>query len=1115
MKKKFLALVMTLAMVLSLVPVTALATDGDEEETSPAGSTIYVDANSTKDGEGDGSQDNPYKNLVTAVNKATSGDTIILGKGNYTLYGIPSAGTTKGKDLTFIGQGADETGWNIGAEVPDPAHFGTEYNGDYSFDGAGTVTFQNMTLRSGTVDFLGFIRANKTVVENCTINGKTFYWGYQSAEFRNTTFNCPQGDYALWTYSSPVMTFDGCKFNSSGKVINVYTDYGAGKNDITVNFKDCTVNNSNSGILSKQVLNINDSNMGNFKYRLNISGDIMVSNVKCDEVTCSRLFGFGGKTGNNSGRLVVNIEGKTVWENGERVGSHSQDFATGSYDNGNADGKKNQYTEGYKDNAFTTTESDWTLDPKDGKMHRTVTKTCNYCGDEEVTQETKEPTPVEPDDPNAPVWQTSKSKKATNLNGNYESKVTLSLPSAQENLVTDVVFVLDESSCTEQVQKSVNSMLEQLYSHIQNTGAKIKIGAVQFRGSVRQLNLTELNEKTKNSVTEFMSTKPDVKGSNMNAGLLAAQKMLKADIGVDDGRKYVILVSDGITYIWDDENTENQENYGVNSVNQDSTEPMLANPQSWDIKYYAKYIPTDWATHFSKIQPLLDKTIQEKASIYIRDVDISSNPYITYEEKDVYASTVDIALYKSYEAYQALASKYHTYSVCAGNEDEMKVLPWGPSFMEYLANGEEVSFEEIQNEIIYLLDNGSYVTDYMGYVEGDYNFDFINDASKLTITVGRGESKETLKAEKIGENCYGFGPMAIAQTLEEGTPEIRAYQYVLDYVPGEKKGDEHFVWHINVPVSNFDPVALTYSVKLVNPKSASGTYGQYDADGSKKYSGLYTNNSATLYPKDSNKNWGIPENFLKPTVSYTVSSGSGGSHKPTVTIPDDVPTGLNGKDHYAYVVGYPDGMVYPQKNITRAEVATIFFRLLEDETREANMTKSNGYNDMKDGAWYTCAVSTLSKMGIIKGYEDGSFKPDASISRAEFAAIAARFDPDGDKTPATFSDVSSHWAKDEISIAANHGWIKGYEDGSFKPDQKITRAETMTLVNRVLKRLPETKDDLHKDMKTWPDNQNESAWFYLAVQEATNSHYQKLKKDGTHETWESMRETRDWAALEK
>ena len=311
---------------------------------------------------------------------------------------------------------------------------------------------------------------------------------------------------------------------------------------------------------------------------------------------------------------------------------------------------------------------------------------------------------------------------------------------------------------------------------------------------------------------------------------------------------------------------------------------------------------------------------------------------------------------------------------------------------------------------------------------------------------------------------------------------------------------------------------------LVNKGTVKASGSIAEATGSRNYfsnwtdkTGKQVGNSATLEARTIDAKGGDVYIFTA-NFGRSSGSGSGGSNRPkppVVEIPDDVPTGLNGKDHYAYVVGYPDGMVYPQKNITRAEVATIFFRLLTDETREANMTKSNSYNDMKDGAWYTCAVSTLSKMGIIKGYEDGSFKPDASISRAEFAAIAARFDPDGDKTPATFSDVSSHWAKDEISIAANHGWIKGYEDGSFKPDQKITRAETMTLVNRVLKRLPETKDDLHKDMKTWPDNQNESAWFYLAVQEATNSHYQKLKKDGIHETWESMRETRDWAALEK
>ena len=253
------------------------------------------------------------------------------------------------------------------------------------------------------------------------------------------------------------------------------------------------------------------------------------------------------------------------------------------------------------------------------------------------------------------------------------------------------------------------------------------------------------------------------------------------------------------------------------------------------------------------------------------------------------------------------------------------------------------------------------------------------------------------------------------------------------------------------------------------------------------------------------------------TANFYHRSGGGSSRPstPTVTIPDDVPTGLNGTDHYAYIIGYGNNDVRPQNNITRAEVATIFFRLLTDETREANMTKSNSYNDVKDGDWFCCAVSTLSKMGIIKGYEDGSFKPNDPISRAEFAAIAARFDPDGDKTPATFADVTSHWAKDEISIAANHGWIKGYEDGSFKPDQKITRAETMTLVNRVLNRLPETKDDLHKDMKTWVDNMDETAWYYLAVQEATNSHYFKNKTSTKFEQWTDLRDTRDWSELEK
>ena len=252
------------------------------------------------------------------------------------------------------------------------------------------------------------------------------------------------------------------------------------------------------------------------------------------------------------------------------------------------------------------------------------------------------------------------------------------------------------------------------------------------------------------------------------------------------------------------------------------------------------------------------------------------------------------------------------------------------------------------------------------------------------------------------------------------------------------------------------------------------------------------------------------------TYAKNSSGGSSGGHhrKPTVTIPDKVPTGLNGNDHYAYIVGYPDKTVRPQNGITRAEVATIFFRLLTDETRNANSTKSNSYSDVAAGAWYNHAVSTLSAMGIVKGDSNGKFNPNAPITRAEFAAIAARFDDKANSTTADFSDIVSHWAKNEISAASNNGWINGYPDGTFRPDNKITRAEAMTLVNRVLKRLPETAEDLHDDMIKWSDNSDASQWFYLAVQEATNSHYYKAKEN-KFEKWSELRDTRDWTELEK
>ena len=348
--KKTLALILTFIMVLALVPSVAFA----------AGEVAWIG-------------ETGYATLEAAVTAAESGATITLGEGKYTLYGVSSVNTTKGKNLTFVGQGADKTIWQIGSEAPDPEKEKGEFNGDYSFEGAGTVTFKKMTLRAPLKDsgkgwnYLGFIRANNTVVEDCTMFGKTFFWGYTSATFTNTTFNCPAGDYAVWTYCSPTMSFYNCTFNSSGKVINVYTDYSAGKHNITVNFENCTVNNE-EGTSLKPVLNINDYNMGNYKYILNITGDNKVTGVKTDNITCSRLFGFGGEEEKNTGRSDVTINDIKVWEGGKRVCAHNGVvFPTGSY-NGNQD---TQYTDGYKDNAFEIIKDDTT---------GVYVKTCKYCG---------------------------------------------------------------------------------------------------------------------------------------------------------------------------------------------------------------------------------------------------------------------------------------------------------------------------------------------------------------------------------------------------------------------------------------------------------------------------------------------------------------------------------------------------------------------------------------------------------------------------------------------------------------------------------------------------------------------------------------------------------------
>ena len=328
-QNRFLAALLAVAMMLQMLPMLAFAEDA-ETDVAWIGET-------------------GYPSLEAAVTAAGEGATITLGEGEYKLYKDISEGTLAGKKLTFVGKGADKTIWNIGYAIDQPK----AEDCDYDLGGAEKITFEKMTLKCGTGDYHGFARINNTVVEDCVIDGKTFYWGYKSAEFINTTFNAPNGDYALWTYSSPIMTFDTCTFNASGKVINVYTDYSAKKFDITVNFNNCTVNSSN-GFFDKQALIINDSNRGDCKYIINIK-DPHVTAAR-STTTCSQVFGFKYNTGRTE--VYWNNSVEPVWKEG-KMQTHS-------------------YTDGAHDEAFTTSHSEWTKIDERNEW-RDVTTTCDYC----------------------------------------------------------------------------------------------------------------------------------------------------------------------------------------------------------------------------------------------------------------------------------------------------------------------------------------------------------------------------------------------------------------------------------------------------------------------------------------------------------------------------------------------------------------------------------------------------------------------------------------------------------------------------------------------------------------------------------------------------------------
>ncbi|WP_415970889.1 S-layer homology domain-containing protein [Anaerotignum lactatifermentans] len=831
---------------------------------------------------------------------------------------------------------------------------------------------------------------------------------------------------------------------------------------------------------------------------------------------------------------------------------------------------------------------------------------------------TEKEDPVDPPEP--PTWDHSKDKTATELDNNFNSRVTLSLPSAEKELVSDVVFVLDKSSCKEDVTDNALKMLADLGASVKNTGAKIKVGAVQFAGrAVVSCGLTELTEEAiaEGGVIEKGLTEPKISdGTNLQAGLLEAQKMLAADTDVEDSRKYVIVITDGLTRQFLAEDGTLMTIY--NALDADGSR-VWGSPSGWctanrfEDGVYG--IPGgDWDTYYEAVKA----NVAKDGDTYAHDYDVyGSTPagenipdsYVPQGKTSLqHALCLDRAIYEADKVYSELKeANYHCYAVFAGTPEATN-NELGKAFVEHLnehLNGDDVlDFGAIKNDIYYLLDAGSQVVDIIGQGKdnkgNDYNFDVVN-LENMTITVGGVE----LKKEKM--NLVGLPEGSTTYGFFEGEIADGHYDFVVTYYPegvadADDEKREHFVWDINVPVSNFAPVQFSYDVHLTDPQTTKGTYT------------VATNVEAVLTPVDSNGTKGKPEKFPVPELTYEVKGGGsgedyryvnvtvvgkgdvdykcgdhkgtitekdgtelltldlfensmkfnmepasgwkldrievngkdvgkdleykmifdevtgdqmdidvkivfkeksdggsgGGSHRPS-NKPDKTPEALNGDDHFDYVVGYSDGLVHPERNITRAEVASIFFRLLQDDVREKNLTDQNPFNDVFTDDWFNVAVSTMYDMDIVYGRDNNNFDPNAYITRAEFAAIAARFDSEGYSGENLFTDIDGHWAANQINRAAEKGWISGYPDGTFGPDRYITRAEAVTMINRVLNRLPESADALHEDMNVFPDNMDTTAWYYLAIQEATSSHEYEKDKDGVYETWTDVLPDRDWA----
>ena len=1231
MKKKFLALVMTLAMVLSLVPATALAEEVASEPVAKIGNQEYA----TLDAAVEAAKNTDDAVIDVLANCTTAG--LELRK-NLTIQGAeglefkPTITFNKegialwGKSLTFkncdvVMNDIGSTPYNVGDGAWNWMTVAASKDASLTLDGATMTMDGKNTPTSGlkNTHAIYFCKNNAlNIINNSKLEIKNYSqdaleWdggnGGYNVKIEKSTFISDNNR------SGFTGTFYATINNSTVEVINSRGNGSNGshfdiQNNSTVNFSK----NRSHG-LSAGKLYINDSNVtanenglcgiitsgetkiekstveiANNKVAVELKsqysrpGALTVkanasisenSNVKIENNKGSGIFLWGedaslnmksGSVKENSaeksgkGGGIYNEGTVTLGNKVELYNNHASKCGDDIYNSPTTfvyDSKLGTYNEiGVNSNiSFAPVGNGWVLDDCDHAITGWYDdgENARWCADT-LPRHLKEYAPesgethqlalkaahgVDPVPLPEPKLETPEiDKTATPLNQD-KSTVTLTVGGSEEKANIAVMFLLDKSTSQTKARQNAAEMLWNLK---EKTNTNIIYDVVIFSGTATSTGWRNIaDDKTRQDSINNFANKGTTSGTNMTAGIDQAKKDMKTLSERYPEYKdstFLVTISDGVSYYWDENGVTKCVPIAAWNANETvfETQPK-SDVSTWEMMYSAGASLEDVYGGVSQFLAIIpDKMQATRDKNYVRNYEGNStdlrDPLTTYiynptkkqTVADTYASAAEFSMYYSIQGYADLVKSFaRVYTLpmpevnTDGSETETwtKYYPWGREVMLYLqdystnagagifhdANSEEI-FQEIKDEILYSIQSGV-VTDIIGK-----NFD-LTDRNKLTentFTLKVGGVTLDATVDASNDKVVYFG----------AADENGMYPYEVKYQPASTDKEEQLIWTINKPVERSKRLTLSYSLDLINKKTASGTYTEP------------TNENAVLdYVTTTNEEGQLI--FPVPTVSYTVSGGGGGGGGGgSITIPDDVPTGLDLKNHYGYIIGYPVDYytgkpttdqtkkpVRPEGKITRAEVATIYFRMLTDENRAANWNQVSGFSDVKSSAWYNNAISTLTKAGILKGYEDGTFQPNGYITRAEFATIAIRFFSGVYEGEDLFPDIKGHWAEDYINNAANKGLVKGYEDGTFGPDRYITRAEAVTLVNRTLNRHPHN-DGLHQDMLRWPDNMDTSKWYYADMQEATNSHEpDKDKTTADKEYWGKMLPIRDWEALEK